>query len=653
MLERLLLFLYIFSTCAVTATAQTEYPAIGHITLSDTSNIRSALQLARSLTSTHPDSAYGILANTLSRSEQLQYSFGQGLSWLYKGIIETNRPQLDQAEQSFRKAIRAFEQTAAGRRQLHRAYSNLGNVAFLRGAYDQSLRLQLQAIELGEKYPGDDINYLYSNVAAVLMQTGRGAATVMPYIKKAEAAALKDNNYPALSRIYNNAGLALSLDRLWDSSLVYFHKALKVAREQQVRDMEQMALSNTGIILLQQKKPDSAVNYLEQAVAMDSLATAYTRNRTRAALGMSYLQLHRIAEARPLLKAQFAAAQQSGNLQDLREAYYGMSLLSGKEGKFEEGYRHAWNYIHANDSIAGYEVINNINNLEVKYKTSEKEKKIIQNQLRIAKQERELQRRNNLLILAAAAAVLLGLILLLLRTTQRNRKRILLQRIRNMEQENAIEKLQATIAGEESERSRIARELHDGLSAMVAAAKMNLAVLGRESDTAMRSEVYQNTLDLLDEVGTELRLTAHNMMPTAIAAHSLDEAIANFCNYAAKGKNINIDFQAYGDFGQLPDNYRLTVYRIIQELVNNVVKHAKASSALVQLMLQDGILSVTVEDNGKGMNENTASEGMGMQSIHDRVKSLQGQISFNARTNKGTSVYIEFDLNEGKAAGNT
>lgn len=255
--------------------------------------------------------------------------------------------------------------------------------------------------------------------------------------------------------------------------------------------------------------------------------------------------------------------------------------------------------------------------------------------------------------MVGAAAILLGLTLLLLRIIQHNRKRILLQRIRNMEQEKEIEKLQATIAGEECERSRIARELHDGLSAMVAAAKMNLAVLGRESDAAMRSEVYQNTLDLLDEVGTELRLTAHNMMPTAIATHSLDEAIANFCNYAVKGKNINIDFQAYGDFGQLPDKYRLTVYRIIQELVNNVVKHAKASNALVQLMLQDGILSITVEDNGKGMNENPASEGMGMHSIRDRVKSLQGQISFNARSNKGTSVYIEFDLNEQRLPDNT
>src|SRR5690606_8301020 len=106
----------------------------------------------------------------------------------------------------------------------------------------------------------------------------------------------------------------------------------------------------------------------------------------------------------------------------------------------------------------------------------------------------------------------------------------------------------------------------------------------------------------------------------------------------------DIDFQCVGTFEQLNRNFELSLYRMIQELVQNVIKHASATHALVQLSMHDQHLSILVEDNGNGMKPDPAQAGIGLDSIRSRTKLMNGTLHIESAPGVGTSVYIEFDL---------
>jgi len=631
--------------CINQVLAQKELPQQRVGRLKDSIDIVRAIEESVKISKHYPDSANRLLTHIYNASKALDFTFGMGMAAYQQGIVYTNIHKLSEAKANFETAITHLNQTDKGKAALYKPYSNLGNIAFLNGNYEEALQLQLKALAIGERYTKENIDHLYSNVATVLMQLGRSTQSVRSYLQKAETAAAQNKNYDVLSKVYNNTGLSLSLEQKWDSSVVYFRKALMVAQQHQLPTMVHLALGNIGIINLEQTKLDSALVYLEQSYAMDSVATGFARSRTRGALGVVYLKLGKFMLAKPLLLAQYDSALSNNNKHDLRDAYYNLSQLYGAEGNFKLGYQYAWNYIHTNDSIAGREIIHNVNELEIKHKTAEKEKQILAHQLRLAQQEERIQRKSKWLFLALGIALLLFAIIIVLKVTQLAKRKLMKEELKLISSNREIENLNARINGEEQERTRIAKDLHDGLGALVSAAKINLMSLS-QSDQETNKDAQENTLELLEEIGVELRRTAHNMMPTAITDHNLKEALYSFCVHASKGKNLKIEFQAYGALDQLTEDYQLTVYRIIQELINNIVKHAQANNALVQLVYQDALLSITVEDNGKGFVwDETAPVGIGIQSIKDRVKSKGGTLSLSSTIDKGTSVYIEFEVN--------
>lgn len=629
--------------------AQAEVPSGKYQAPRDSGQIVAAITRAERLAVTAPDSALQLLQQIIVSSKEKGFDYGVGLSLLQQGIIQTNQNQLPAARSSFDEALTRLQKQPWSRRKLYRVYSNMGNVAFLEGHYEQALQLQFKAIATGEQYPDStvDLSYLYGNVAAILAHTGRGAADIKRYLATPVATAIKKKDTQALGKLYNNIAVAFSVEKQWDSSFVYFRKALLLATAANLKPELHLALCNMGITHLEQQQNDSALFYLERAVAMDTVATAAARERTRAALGICYLNLNQPSKASPLLMDQYELAKQRNNKQELRTAYYNLSRLYGAEGRYREAWDYAWQYISANDSIAGAEVIGNVNMLETRFRTAEKEKQLLEHKVKLAGQQKAIQNRDKWLWISVTAIVFLIILSALLGQNYRNRKKLLAEKLQRLNSEQTINMLQATIEGEEQERSRIAKELHDGVGALLSATRMNLASLARQGRDPASADLYQSTLSLVEEMSSELRLTAHNMMPVSIRGKDLADAVLHFCHALSREGKTEIEVITFGDLSSLSSNIQLHIYRIIQELVNNTVKHAAANSALVQLVLQEGILSITVEDNGKGFpySKEGHYDGVGLRSVKNRVDSMNGHLSVNSKTGKGTSVYIEFEFN--------
>jgi signal transduction histidine kinase len=203
--------------------------------------------------------------------------------------------------------------------------------------------------------------------------------------------------------------------------------------------------------------------------------------------------------------------------------------------------------------------------------------------------------------------------------------------------------LEALVEGEEKERSRIARDLHDEVLGMIAAAKMQFSALIEKKPDLYELKEYIQGMELLQAGALQVRKTSHNLMPEILLENGLDEAISRYCRNISNDK-LNMEYFSVGNIERFSPNFELSLYRIVQELINNIVRHSSANSALVQLSRHTNILSLTIEDNGKGFKTTDQMNGTGLQSVKKRVEAMNGQMEIISEPGKGTSVYLEFGL---------
>lgn len=208
-----------------------------------------------------------------------------------------------------------------------------------------------------------------------------------------------------------------------------------------------------------------------------------------------------------------------------------------------------------------------------------------------------------------------------------------------------IQLLEAVIKGEEKERGRIAKDLHDGVAGMLAASKIYFTTIQSKNDFLNESKEFQHSLQLLDEAANEIRKTAHSLMPEVLFQYGLDEALGKLCQALGPAK---IEYYSINS-NRLHPNFELPVYRIVQELLLYMIRHAKARQIMVQLSQQRTILSITIENNGVGTNKPGDLNGYDTASIYDRVQLLNGIIEWE-NTLCSNNVYMEFDIEywEGK-----
>jgi len=608
----------------------------------DTATLTAMLDSVWLETVNAPDSGLVELAQYEARSRALGFSYGLGKTRMYQALLLNRMSHYDTAIGLLAAAMTEFDRTVRGQEEMPRLLSQTGNIYLSKGAYEKGLKFQLKALDIAARdYPDRNVDYIYSNVAAILATIGRPPATIRHYLEQAEQMAFRYRNFYLMSTLENNKGTSYAQTGQYDSSLLCFRRAVMFSRSSCRIDNECVALINIGDYFLKTGAPDSALHYLYEAREKAAYLSMAARERLNISLALAYMEMGWPQKARPLVLQSYQNALDKKDSVALREAYRDLSRLYADLNDFKKGYQFAWDYIVLDHKLEGRATVDNINQLELDYRTAEKEKELISKRLMIARQEKALASRNTWLAIFIGGVAGLCLLLLLFRSRYRSRQKLLQARLHDMEQIAQIENLKATIQGEAQERIRIARELHDGLGAMTSAARINLGLLKHQD--AASAQVVQSTAQLLDEISADLRFTAHNMMPQALMEKDLPKAVATFCEYVGRNKPFTITLQTFGAFERLPQFYLLGIYRIIQELVHNAEKHAGASTILVQLSYTDDLLSVTVEDDGRGFDLGAvpSRKGLGLDSIRSRVKSLGGSLTVDTAPGKGTSVVID------------
>lgn len=479
-------------------------------------------------------------------------------------------------------------------------YHNLSNVYSNLGQEQKSKEAILYSIYLHEKLKlrNDYINRAYASLAQNYQDEGNGDSAIFFYKRAIETSARINDKY-AEAAIYSYlANLYAQLGR-FKEMLPIAEKSLLLVPSLQSSQSTATALYNV------------------------SEANFYNGNNRQARLYIdSSLALGKKDSLRALLQ----------------DAYQLLSFIEARDGNFLA----AINAKNKSDSIRtaalNEEIAKNGLELEQKYEAEKKDSQI-------KAQQADIKQKNILNYLFGGAAIAVLIIGLLGYLNYTNRQKLQQQRITELETQQQLMATEAVLKGEEQERTRLAKDLHDGLGGMLSGIKFSLStVKGNLVMTPDNAQAFERSIDMLDSSIKEMRRVAHNMMPEALVKFGLDTALKDFCLHITLTGVLKVNYQSI-DVESLHINQTtaITVYRIVQELLNNTIKHATAQTAIVQLSKVENVLNITVEDDGKGFNAVRLREspGIGWSNIQNRVTFLNGRLDIQSEPGKGTSVFIE------------
>ncbi len=216
------------------------------------------------------------------------------------------------------------------------------------------------------------------------------------------------------------------------------------------------------------------------------------------------------------------------------------------------------------------------------------------------------------------------------------------QELKELRNQQQILAMNAMLEGQERERARIARDLHDGLGNLLISVKHNILKIPRIDDLKSDAEL------LIDEACSEVRRIAHNMMPQALQQLGLHKVLEDLSNQMNKTQSFEVVFQTFGKPKKLSENKKIMIYRVVQEAFNNIRKHARATEVILQMTYGDDWLNLTIEDNGVGFNKNASefNNGLGLHSILSRIAYIEGECSIESQIGEGTALNITVNVND-------
>lgn len=590
----------------------------------------------------HPDSAIYQLQQLAAHCASISYTRGIADALSYIGMVHFK------SENNFQKGIQYLRKSLSIYRTLKKQepqwmiewHNSIGVLFHKSGMADSAVYHYKQALNLAinAQVQTTVVMMAYNNLSTLLLKL-RNYKKVRFYARKAEKLGFLEGNKSTLPSPYLNIAASYAYEGQFDSALSYVAKidSLDIMLDSSYEERKHMLLS---LIYYYQKNAAGAIQEATQALAVSAGGDIIVNHFNYIAL--SYFRDGNYRETEKYLKR----ALHEGIVRQLLERdkpviltiYNNFSNLYDSLKNYPKAYHYRTKAYALSDSIHQEEKSKVIHEIEIQYRTAEKDKEIAEKQVQLLEARQQASAKNTWLTAIGGGSLLLSLIFI----TLFQRQRLKLQKARSGQQQQQIDKLQAVLDGEENERARIGRQLHDDVMVSFSIAKINLAALPNEYPAIKTSSVFENLSRQLNQTGVKIRQTAHNLMPDALLTEGLLFAIGYFCNGINKTSELQVRFQHYGTLPELPTETQVNLYRIVQELVQNVVKHAHASEVLVQLYCREEAMSITVDDDGIGISDPEKAEaGLGLKSIRSRLKVMGGEMDIRSVEPHGTAVHIE------------
>jgi signal transduction histidine kinase len=628
--------------------------------LADTSRIQLLIKVGDNIVMNDPSGAMEDYTKAFTIAQQIENNYLKGMAMSGLGLVYDYQNNDDSAMYFYHKAdsFYAADSSVSAKESRATNKASMANIERGRNHFDTAILIFLDATSIMEKSDANNkwqvLGIIYSDIATVyhdmnqfdkaLAYDTKGLAahkkqkendqftaytelfvaqdfinlnnadSARKHLVAAEESARKLNSADLFYQLYSDWGGFYRKENLYKKALASYQKALPFAIQTGRKFREMDCNRMMGFIYNDLKDYHKSIEHLQKALV---LVREIQNKNLEAGI------LKHLAEAENAL----------GNYKKSASDYAG--------------------YIQLNDSLKEQESKRKINEIENKYQAQKKQKAIIALQKDNLLQSVELKQKRTLNIALATGFVLLLLTGALFYKNFKNKNTVLLQKeklqqqqISELEKERKLIAAQSLMEGQEEERTRLARDLHDGVGGLLSGVKLSMSNMkGNVFLSESNVESFNNVIQQLDQSIAELRRVSHNMMPESLVKYGLKESLENYCESLNHSGKIKVQLQTYGMEERMEQGTEIVIYRMIQELLNNVIKHADAKNVLIQLLREKDRFNLTVEDDGKGFDlalvNNKATAGL--TNIKARAAYLDGTVDIISAPGEGTSVNIEGD----------
>lgn len=562
------------------------------------------------------------------------------ISALYNllGIYHVYQGNLDSTEFYF---LKAYEHRVAAKDSLGMGatLNNLGNLNMNKSNLVKATDYFLRSLRIREAIR-DSVGMASTtnNLGLVYYKRENFVEAIQNYmIALTLNRAFDDQNKEAL--ICTNLGNVYDEMVEVDSSFKYYYMAYELAYELADNRLQGIANTNLGVAEMKKGNLDKSEQYLSKALEMrttadDASGQAITLNE------LASLKVLRgeYPKAIQLFQQSNQLSEELGTLEVSRENYLGLADAYSKLGDYKNAFFSQERHMIFKDSILNAENQESINELIAEYESEKKEQQIALQQAEIAEQLAQNQ-RNVVIILALIFVVALLVVLaILIRSRSRKKQALLLQQAETLLREAQIE---AAISSQEKERARFAQDLHDGFGQMISILNLNLKSLATEN--ADRHQVFEQSATVLEEMYQELKGICFNLMPQTLIKSGISAAISEFASRVNQTGKLMVETDFFGLDERLTDVQEISLYRITQEWINNIIKYSDADRVSVQITKDEEELTLLIEDNGSGFDAAllTRGKGNGWRNMSARANLMKGELELDTQLGiKGSTLIV-------------
>jgi signal transduction histidine kinase len=588
----------------------------------------------------NPDSALKVLYNVYNTSVHIGYFEGIGAASAEIGGTFIVKGDYNKAEKYI-----LYSQLLPGLNEYitTNAINNLYLIYESRGNYDLALKFLKRAMASKDK---NIASSAYNNYIALLLELGRYKESLYYIdILKTKAKTLKQNRILA-ALLCNEASVYGSL-KDYEKFDSISEECMKICVAYDLNDIETYCLINSGSSYYERGAVNKAINLFsgikDRILKLDP---DYQMNYYSEYGKMLHHTASYNAAIDNLTKG-IRLANKIGIRTNVEPVYY-LAKSYQALGNYVIANKHLNDYIRLKDSFQNIEIQKSINEYEVKFRITEKDNELLNKKLIILSQTHKINNKNTIILLSVfGLAILVALFFTYYKYAKQ--KRLMLKRDLDLAEQKAnVNFLKAMIQGEEKERKRIGMELHNGVGSQLTAVNLNLAAFQWKNKHIPEVDSLDEVISQIQQTAVDVRKTAHNLLPASLAESGLYQAIRAF-TLQFKNSPVEINISKSGDIDIVNPSLSLVVYRILQELINNAIKHAEANQIVINLKLANNILSASVTDNGKGFDQfHIASKGLGIQQTKEQLNLLKGTFKIHSQPQAGTTIYFEVDLSTAK-----
>ncbi len=611
-------------------------------TAADTQKVNLYLAACRSLWEIDDAKSLEYANVALQLAEKIGFKKAIPKAHGYMGIVYDNLGRGDTAMVLYIQSAKEFEEVG---NLLWASYSyrNLAVSYRQRGWYKEAMKYFLDALRVCETMKDTaGIILCYISIGGVHDHLENEVEGIKWHRKALQLGTLINDKY-SIALAYNNLGVCNDDIKNYDSAIYYHNLSLKLYEELSDYGSIVNSCGNLGNTFTHLKKYDEAEKILEQGIKISTIRNVNTVVLfVYINLGMVYTIKNKFADAEKMLFKALDLNKTISYTEKEMEAYYRLNELYQKQNKHQLALVYFQKYVTLRDSLYKVDAVSKLAEMQTLYETEKKEAE--NNELKTQNLEKEVaikSRNSYLVILSALVAVVVLLSLLFYNRYKSKQEKILAHEVLKQQDQRT----RAVIEAEEKERARIARELHDSVGQQLSAVKINLSAL--EGDLQNQKTKYELLINLVDEAVREVRNISHNMMPNTLMRSGLVSAVREFVDKIAVSGLAKINLEIAGLENRLGATVETVLYRVLQECVSNIIKHAHAKTITIQFVKHDDAVSMMIEDDGSGFDTKNINdyEGIGLKNIISRVQFFNGTVGFDSALGKGTTANIEIPVN--------